>query len=354
MRFELDKLVRENIKTLVPYSSARDEFDGDANIFLDANENSFGSPLTKNFNRYPDPLQRKLKEQIAAINSIDPSQIFVGNGSDEAIDLLFRIFCRPGIDEAVICPPTYGMYETAACINDVSVKRVCLTSGLELDLEGIRSSLGQNTKLIFICSPNNPTGNSMSRKSILKIAESFNGIVVLDEAYIQFAESSSLLTAIEDLPNLVVLQTFSKAWGLAGLRVGLAFANQRTISLFNKVKPPYNVSQAAQELVLKSLQRQVQVEKTIENIKNERNDLAARLRQFSFVEKVFPSDANFLLVRTTDAESIYRHLQARQIVVRNRSKVDLCGGCLRVTIGRPDENRALLDALETYEANSIH
>lgn len=354
MRFELDKLVRENIKSLVPYSSARDEFDGDANIFLDANENSFGSPLTKNFNRYPDPLQRKVKEQIAAMNAVDPSEIFVGNGSDEAIDLLFRIFCRPGIDEAMIFPPTYGMYETAANINDVLVKRVCLTSGFELDLEGIRSSLGQNTKLIFICSPNNPTGNSMSRESILKIAESFNGIVVLDEAYIQFAESSSLLTEIAHFPNLVVLQTFSKAWGLAGLRVGLAFANKRTISLFNKVKPPYNVSQAAQELVLTAMQRQVQVEKKIAKIKNERNDLAVRMQQLSIVEKVFPSDANFLLVRTTDAESIYRYLQAKQIVVRNRSRVELCGGCLRVTIGKPNENRALLDALETYEANSIY
>ena len=249
LMFKLENLVRENIKRLVPYSSARKEFTGAARIFLDANENSFGSPLGKNYNRYPDPLQWKLKEKIAEINSVNPAEIFIGNGSDEAIDLLFRIFCEPRRDNILICPPTYGMYEVSAEVNDVEVKRANLTKDFKLDLAAIENAIDENTKLLFICSPNNPTGNSFGREEILNLAKSFGGIVVVDEAYIHFSSEKSLIDEINNFPNLVVLQTFSKAWGLAGLRVGLAFANAEIIALFNKVKPPYNISEIAQNAI---------------------------------------------------------------------------------------------------------
>ena len=250
----LENLVRENIKRLVPYSSARKEFTGAARIFLDANENSFGSPLPVNYNRYPDPLQWKLKEKIAEINSVNPTEIFIGNGSDEAIDLLFRIFCEPKKDNILICPPTYGMYEVSAEINDIEIKRANLTTEFRLDFQAIENTIDENTKLLFICSPNNPTGNSFEREDILDLAKSFGGIVVVDEAYIHFSNQKSLTDEIENYKNLVVLQTFSKAWGLAGLRVGLAFANEKIIALFNKVKPPYNISEIAQNAISDALE----------------------------------------------------------------------------------------------------
>ncbi len=341
----LENIVRENIKRLTPYSSARKEFTGAAQIFLDANENSFGSPLEKNYNRYPDPLQWAIKEKIAAINDAAPSEIFIGNGSDEAIDLLFRIFCEPRTDNILICPPTYGMYEVSAEINDVSIKKVNLTDNFQLDLSAIENAVDAQTKLLFVCSPNNPTGNSFAREEILNLAKDFGGIVVVDEAYIHFSDAKSLMSEINNFPNLVVLQTFSKAWGLAGLRVGLAFANAEIIELFNKVKPPYNISEIAQNAVLDALQNADEVKTTIEKIITEREKLVADLRDFDFVEKIYPTDANFVLVRTTDALKIYNFLLAEKIVVRNRNNVELCGGCLRITVGTPEENENLMRAL---------
>lgn len=345
MKFDLQKLVRENIRRFVPYSSARKEFTGAGEIFLDANENSFGSPLAAAYNRYPDPLQLKIKEKIAALQNVEPDEIFIGNGSDEAIDLLFRIFCRPGKDNILICPPTYGMYEVSAGINDIAIKRANLTQDFQLDLEAIENETDENTKLLFVCSPNNPTGNSMRREAILDLTKNFGGIVVVDEAYIHFSRERSLLGEIKDLPNLVVLQTFSKAWGLAGLRVGLAFANAEIIAFFNKVKPPYNVSQIAQEAVLNALGNRGAVEKTINAIIAEREKLIEQLQKFSFVKKIYPTDANFVLVKTGDANLIYKSLLDDKIVVRNRNSVELCEGCLRITVGTPRENASLIKSL---------
>jgi histidinol-phosphate aminotransferase len=344
--FNLENLVRENIKRLVPYSSARKEFAGAAQIFLDANENSFGSPLAVNYNRYPDPLQLEIKERVAENNNVKTSEIFIGNGSDEAIDLLFRIFCEPRRDNALICPPTYGMYEVSAAINDVSIKRANLTEDFRLDFQAIENEIDENTKLLFICSPNNPTGNSFTREEILNLTKNFGGIVVVDEAYIHFSSENSMIEEIKTLPNLVVLQTFSKAWGLAGLRVGLAFASEEIIALFNKVKPPYNVSQIAQEAILDALGKRNTVEKIIAEIIAEREKLIENLERFSFVQKIYPTDANFVLVKTTDANSIYRFLLNEKIVVRNRNNVELCEGCLRITVGTPQENAELVNALK--------
>ena len=348
MVFELDNLVRENIRRLVPYSSARGEFSDAAEVWLDANENSFGSPIERDFNRYPDPLQIAIKENLAEFAGVTTDEIFVGNGSDEAIDLIFRVFCRPSLDNVIICPPTYGMYEVSANINDVPIKRVCLTPDFQLDIDAIKRAVAANTKLIFLCSPNNPTGNLLDKKAILDLARYFSGILVIDEAYIHFSGIESLVSQIADHRNLIVLQTFSKAWGLAGLRVGLAFAAKETISLLNKVKPPYNVSQIAQETVLSALKNRLKVKEIVESIVAERNELAERLNKFAYVEQVYPSDANFLLVKTSNANEIYRFLIREKIVVRNRNNVQLCEGCLRITVGMPKENERLIKALEEY------
>jgi len=356
--FNLENIVRENIKRLTPYSSARKEFSGAAQIFLDANENSFGSPLPTNYNRYPDPLQWKIKEKVAANYSIKPTEIFLGNGSDEAIDLLFRIFCEPQKDNILICPPTYGMYEVSAEINDVEIKHANLTEDFRLDLSAIENEIDENTKLLFICSPNNPTGNSFEREEILNLTKNFGGIVVVDEAYIHFSREKSLIFDINNFPNLVVLQTFSKAWGLAGLRVGLAFANEEIVKLFNKVKPPYNISEIAQNAILEAFENSEKVEQTISEIISEREKLIKNLDNFSFVHRIYPTDANFILVKTTDAETIYKFLLDEKIVVRNRNNVELCEGCLRITIGTPQENESLLEVLgkfttETQSAQSF-
>lgn len=344
----LQNLVRENIKRLTPYSSARKEFKGTANIFLDANENSFGSPLSKNYHRYPDPLQLEIKEKVAVWNDVRTNEIFIGNGSDEAIDLLFRIFCEPKKDNILICPPTYGMYEVSAEINDIEIKRANLTEDFELDPEAIKKAIDENTKLLFICSPNNPTGNSLDRNAILDLAENFGGIVVIDEAYIHFSSERSFVSKIYNYKNIVVLQTFSKAWGLAGLRVGLAFANAEIIELFNKVKPPYNVSEIAQNAVLEALENKDSVENTIAEIINEREKLIENLANLDIVTKIYPTDANFVLVKTVDANNVYRHLIDEKIVVRNRNNVEMCEGCLRLTIGTPDENLSLVNSLKKY------
>lgn len=347
-QFNLENIIRDNIKKLVPYSSARSEFDGEAQVFLDANENSLGSMLNENFHRYPDPLQKKLKAQISSIKDIDAENIFVGNGSDEAIDLLIRAFCNPSKDNILICPPTYGMYEVSAAINDVEIKKVLLTENFELNIAEIKKAVNQNTKLIFICSPNNPTGNSYKDNDIESILKDFNGLVILDEAYIDFSSKNSWLKRLNDYPNLVVLQTLSKAWALAGLRIGLAFASQNMIQVLNRIKPPYNVSVITQQLAIKVLSDKDEAYKKIDIIKLEKEQLENDLKAFDLIKKVYESDTNFLLVKVTNASSLYNYLVSKNIVVRNRSNQPLCENCLRITIGTPGENVLLIQALKDY------
>ena len=324
MSFDLQKLVRENIRRLTPYSSARHEFKGEASVFLDANENSFGSPLPESFNRYPDPLQWQLKTGISAIKNIPPENIFIGNGSDEVIDLAYRIFCEPGKDNVIICPPTYGMYEVSANINDVEVRKVNLTDDFQLDVDGILKVVDEHSKLLFICSPNNPTGNSMKRLDVERLLSVFPGIVLIDEAYINFSAQESFASALTTYKNLVVMQTLSKAWGLASLRLGLGFASVEMIGLFNKVKPPYNINKASQQLALVALQNAPQVTEWVAETLGQREYLQQQLSGFSFVEKVYHSDANFLLVKVSNADSLYKYLTENKIIVRNRSKEVLC------------------------------
>lgn len=342
---DIENLVRENIKNLKPYSTARDEFKGNASIFLDANENSYGSPLPVNYNRYPDPLQQDLKTQISKIKGVPTDHIFLGNGSDEAIDLLFRAFCNPGVDNVIIVPPTYGMYEVSANINDVAVKKVNLTADFQLDLEKIAESIDKNTKLIFICSPNNPTGNSIKREDIETILANFNGIVVIDEAYINYAKQKTFIQELTEYSHLVVLQTFSKAWGLAALRLGMAFSSKPIIQILNKIKPPYNINQATQDLAFEALKNIEQVNKWIRETVDERNNLSAALAKIPIVKKVYPSDANFVLIDVEDPAGIYQKLVEDGIIVRDRSKVTLCEGCLRITVGTKEENEKLLTVL---------
>jgi histidinol-phosphate aminotransferase len=347
--FDLNNILRENIKNLVPYSSARDEFQGEASVYLDANENSFGSPLTTNFNRYPDPLQQEVKQRISKIKGVPVRNIFLGNGSDEAIDILFRAFCRPGIDNVITVPPTYGMYEVSANINDVDIRKVNLTPDFQLNLEGIAEAIDANTRLIFICSPNNPTGNSINRSDIETLLANFSGLVVIDEAYINYARQKTFIQELTEYANLVVLQTLSKAWGLAGLRVGMAFASEEIIEVFNKVKPPYNINEASQQLAIEALENVAQVNDWIKETIAEREKLVAEMAKLPVVVKIFPSDANFVLVKTTDSRGIYQYLVNNGIIVRDRSKVTLCEGCLRITIGTKPENSALLTALQKFK-----
>lgn len=343
--FDLNLLTRENIKNLTPYSSARDEFKGEAKIFLDANENSYGSPLTRWYNRYPDPLQWKVKDKLSEIKGVPSENIFLGNGSDECIDILMRAFCEPGQDNIIICPPTYGMYEVSASINNVAVKKIPLTPAFQLNLEAIEEAIDDHTKMIFLCSPNNPTGNSMNREDSEIILNNYFGLVVIDEAYINFSSYRSFVQELEDYPNLVVLQTLSKAWGLASLRVGMTFANKQVIDIMNRIKPPYNINQASQDLVVKALEEVGQVNDMIREIVRQRELLRAALEQLEMVEKVYPSEANFLLVKIRDARKVYEELLARGIVVRDRSNVILCENCLRITIGTDIENENLIKAL---------
>src|SRR5579872_3023032 len=347
--FNINNLLRENIKNLTPYSSARDEYQGEANVFLDANENAFGSPLEQQYNRYPDPLQQEVKLRLSEIKGVPPRNIFLGNGSDEAIDILFRSFCNPGVDNVILVPPTYGMYEVSANINDVAIKRVPLTEEYQLNLEGIAEAIDDHTKLIFICSPNNPTGNSMNRDDVETLLANFNGLVVVDEAYINFSRQKTFIQELTEYANLVVLQTLSKAWGLAGLRVGMAFASEEIIEVMNKVKPPYNVNEASQQLALKALQNIDQVNAWIKETLLQRDKLVLELKNFDFVIDIYPSDANFILVKTTNPKSIYQFLVAHGIIVRDRSKVELCEGCLRITVGTPDENETLIRELQGFK-----
>jgi len=347
--FELNNIIRENIRNLAPYSSARDEFKGKEGIFLDANENAFGSPIPGNYNRYPDPLQLEVKEKLSKIKGIPARNIFIGNGSDEAIDLLFRAFCRPGIDNVIICPPTYGMFEVSANINDVRIIKVPLTAeDFQLDTKNILKSVNENSKLIFVCCPNNPTGNGIKWSDIKLLLENFKGIVVVDEAYINFASYRSLAFELINYPNLVILQTLSKAWGLAGLRVGMAFGSEAIIAVLNKIKPPYNINIASQELVMNALEKTDLINDQIKEIVSERNKLSGELLQFPAIVKVYPSEANFLLVKVKDAAALYNFLVSKKLIVRDRSRVTLCENCLRITIGTKEENKIVLNALKEY------
>lgn len=347
--FSIDKLLRENIKNLTPYSSARDEYQGEASVFLDANENAFGSPLEQQYNRYPDPLQFEVKKRLSQIKGVPPRNIFLGNGSDEAIDILFRSFCNPGVDNVILVPPTYGMYQVSANINDIAIKNVPLTEEFQLNLEGIAEAIDEHTKLIFVCSPNNPTGNSIDRTDVETLLANFSGIVVVDEAYINFSRQKTFIQELTEYANLVVLQTLSKAWGLAGLRVGMAFASEEIIEVMNKVKPPYNINEASQQLALQALGNIEQINSWIKETLIQRDNLVLGLKHFDFVVDIYPSDANFILVKTTDANGIYNYLVGKGIIVRNRSKVELCEGCLRITVGTPAENNILLDTLQNFK-----
>ena len=347
--FNLQNLLRKNIKELIPYSSARDEFKGEASVYLDANENSYGSPLNESFNRYPDPLQFKVKKRLSEIKGVPPQNIFLGNGSDEAIDILFRAFCNPGSDNVITVPPTYGMYEVSANINDVEVRKIKLKTDFQLNMEGIAEAIDEHTKIIFICSPNNPTGNSINRDDIETILANFNGLVVIDEAYINYSRQKTFIQELTEYSNLVVLQTLSKAWGLAGLRVGMAFASEEIIEIFNKVKPPYNINEASQALALQALQNVEQVNSWIKETVAEREKLKSELNTLESVLTIYPSDANFILVKTIKPNEIYQFMVNRGIIVRDRSKVELCEGCLRITIGTPNENEILIEAFKNFE-----
>ncbi|OOQ61079.1 histidinol-phosphate transaminase [Mucilaginibacter pedocola] len=347
--FDINTLLRKNIKNLTPYSSARDEFQGEASVFLDANENAFGSPLPTAYNRYPDPMQHAIKLRLKEIKGLPVRNIFVGNGSDEAIDILFRSFCNPGVDNVIIVPPTYGMYQVSANINDVETKKVVLTEEYQLDLNGIAEAIDEHTKLIFICSPNNPTGNSINREDVETLLANFKGIVVVDEAYINFSRQKSFIQELTEYANLVVMQTLSKAWGLAGLRVGMAFASEEIIEVMNRVKPPYNVNEASQQLALQALQNVGQVNDWIKETLAQRDKLVLTLKDMPFVLDIYPSDANFILVKTTDATGIYNYLVDKGIIVRNRTNVELCEGCLRITVGTPGENTTLIETLQQYK-----
>ena len=346
--FDLETAVRKNIRQLVPYASARATFTGNATLLLDANERS--EYFLPAYNRYPDPLQRKLKEQIAKLKKIPADQLFLGNGSDEAIDLLFRIFCEPRQDNVLILPPTYGMYEVAANIHDIAVKTVLLTNGFQPDTARILAAIDDHTRLLFICSPNNPTGNIIPAMDIHVLLRQFKGIVVIDEAYIDFAGTPSWTYMLAAYPNLVVLQTLSKAWGLAGLRIGMAFASTTIIDLLNRVKPPYNIGLPSQELALQGLQQAEVMQEQTAITCEERERLIDRLQQLPFVLQVYPSAANFILVRFLDATEVYNYLVQQGIVVRNRSGQPLCDNCLRITIGNREENDQLYTTLYTYSS----
>lgn len=339
----LEQLVRKNVWNMKPYSSARDEFKGEASVYLDANEN----PLNDKYNRYPDPLQWVLKEKITGVKGIAPEYIFLGNGSDEPIDLVIRIFCEPRIDNIVAIDPTYGMYQVCADVNDVEYRKVLLDENFDLDADKLLEKADRNTKLIFLCSPNNPTGNLLNRKEIEKILNAFSGIVIVDEAYIDFASETTWLNELDKYPNLIILQTFSKAWGLAAVRLGMAFASPEIIKLFNKVKYPYNVNILTQNFVSGELDKLELRKEWISTLLKGRDYLKNELPKLSFVVKIYPTDANFLLVKVDDANRLYKQLADKGVIVRNRNSVSLCAGCLRITVGTDEENKILIETLQS-------
>jgi histidinol-phosphate aminotransferase len=340
----LDKLLRNNIRSLQPYSCARDEFKGEASVYLDANENPYNAP----FNRYPDPLQWEVKEQITRVKGVPVENIFLGNGSDEPIDLLFRAFCEPRIDNVVAIEPTYGMYKVSANINDVEYRKVLLDENFQFSADKLLDATNLYTKIIWLCSPNNPTGNSLDRNEIIKLLTSFEGIVVLDEAYIDFAAEGSFSEMLSHYPNLVILQTFSKAWGSAAIRLGMAFASTEIIAVLNKIKYPYNINILTQKQALLALKNDAQVKQWVKILLTERAVLVEALQQLPIVQHIYPTDANFVLVRVDDANALYHYLVDKSIIVRNRNTVSLCLGCVRITVGTPEENQILLEELKKF------
>jgi len=346
--FDLNTIVRENIRNLVPYSSARDEYSGKDAFFFDANEN----PYPTGYNRYPDPYQNELKQKLAKIKRIPAENIFLGNGSDEAIDLVFRAFCEPKTDNVIILPPTYGMYEVSANINNVKIVKVPLLKSnhdYSIDIQGIKQAIDEQTKMIFVCNPNNPTSNSFPHSAMIEILKNFCGIVVVDEAYIDFSLQHSMLQFLPEYPNLIVLQTFSKAWGYAGIRLGMAYSSEEIIKILSKIKAPYNVNKLTQEFALTALDNVFQKEMRVTEIVEQRFWLEAKLIEIEAVIRIYPSDSNFLLVETIAAKQIYNYLIDKNIVVRDRSSVTLCEGCLRITVGTPTENQMLVEALKQFK-----
>jgi len=341
-KMDIQKLLRENIRQLQPYSSARDEFKGEASVYLDANENPYNSP----FNRYPDPLQWEVKEHISKIKNIPPENIFLGNGSDEPIDLLYRAFCEPRLDNVVAIEPTYGMYKVSAAINDIEYRKVLLDENFQFSSEKLVSASNLYTKIIWLCSPNNPTGNSLNRNEVISLLNSFDGIVVLDEAYIDFASESSFSEFLSEYPNLVILQTFSKAWGNAAIRLGMAFASTEIIAVLNKIKYPYNINILTQKHAINALKSPDQVKEWVKILLAERTVLINSLKKLPMVIHVYPTDANFVLVKVNNANATYHQLVDRSIIVRNRNSVTLCNDCLRITVGTPEENKILLEEMK--------
>jgi len=351
-KFNLEQIIRPNIIKLTPYSSARDEFSGMAEIYLDANENALGSVGSKDNNRYPDPLQNELKEKIGKLEKINPAKIFLGVGSDEIIDLLIRAFCIPGSDKTLIMPPTFGMYEVSSQINDIEVLTAPLKADFTVDKEAVWSALkDEKLKLIFFCTPNNPSGSLANPDFILQIARNFSGLVVVDEAYADFAETVSLTRYLDQYPNLVILKTFSKAWGLAAIRLGMGFMSESIVKILNKIKQPSNISTPTQLLALQALELFEEKQNKVKEIIAERNQLAGELAKLSYVQTVFPSEANFLLVRFNQARVVYNYLAENQIITRDRSKTPGCENCLRITIGTSAENSKLLNVLKSFSTD---
>ncbi len=349
-KFNLQNIVRQHILTLAPYSSARDEYTGKEGIFLDANENPLGSVTPEDWNRYPDPYQSDSKDKIAFIKSCRPSQIFLGNGSDEPIDLIIRLTCEPKEDNIIILPPTYGMYEVSANVNNIEIQKIPLTTEYQLDTEKIIASINSKTKLIFICSPNNPTGNLIDRKAILKIIENFQqGIVIIDEAYNDFSDEPSFIPELDNFQNVIVLQTFSKAWGLASLRLGMAFGGEELIKLLNKIKYPYNINGLTQRALLENIHNIDFMHDSVKKLNQNREKVIFELKKLPYVLNIYPSDANFLLVKFTEAKKIFEYLIQQKVIVRDRSKVILCDDSLRISIGTEEENHILINLLNQYK-----
>lgn len=343
---DINNLLRKNILTLQPYSCARDEFQGEASVYLDANESPYNTPL----NRYPDPLQWDVKKKISMLKHVPVENIFLGNGSDEAIDLIYRAFCEPRIDNVIAIDPTYGMYRVCASINDVEYRKVLLDTDFQFTSDSLMNAKDDNTKVMWLCSPNNPTGNELNIKEIKKLLNHFQGIVVLDEAYIDFSERNSFTHKLSEYPNLIILQTLSKAWGSASIRLGMAFASTEIISVFNKIKYPYNVNLLTQKQAIKTLDNVQQTTDWITKILSEREKLIQNLSKLNRIQRIYPTDANFVLVRVGDANAVYRQLVDRGIIVRNRNNVALCEGCLRITVGTQEENKTLLEELMSLES----
>jgi len=341
---DIKNIVRRNIAELQPYSCARDEFKGEASVFLDANENPWNHP----YNRYPDPLQAEVKDGIAKLKNVTTERIFLGNGSDEAIDLLYRAFCEPAIDNVVAIEPTYGMYKVCAGVNNIEYRKVVLNEQFDIDTDALLAACDEHTKLIWLCSPNNPTGNSLNASEIHRLLTLFTGLVVVDEAYIDFSDRESFSNYLDRYPNLVVLQTFSKAWGSAAIRLGMAFAGEEVIRILNKIKYPYNINILTQQQALIVLKQEQSVGNWVGVILQQRNWLKEALAGFEFVDHIYPSDANFILVKVDDANALYAFLVSKGIIVRNRNTVTRCLGCIRITVGSPEENQILVDTLKKF------